>query len=81
MRPGESWHGFKDLPDNWSMLDPIKVSILAPGMGDDGELEENGVPAALVTAWLGATASCRPEPPISRLCSCSPWGLPAGNGH
>lgn len=53
MRPGETWHGFKDLPDNWSMLDPIKVSILAPGMGDDGELEASGVPAALVTAWLG----------------------------
>lgn len=32
------------------MLDPIKVSILAPGMGEDGELEETGVPAALVTA-------------------------------
>ncbi len=32
MHPGESWHGFKDIPDNWSMLDPIKVSILAPGM-------------------------------------------------
>ena len=53
MRPGESWHGFHDLPDNWSMLDPIKVSILAPGMGDDGNLLDNGVPAALVTAWLG----------------------------
>ena len=53
MHPGESWHGFKDIPDNWSMLDPIKVSILAPGMGEDGELEETGVPAALVTAWLG----------------------------
>ncbi|MEX5419700.1 arginine decarboxylase, partial [Pseudomonas aeruginosa] len=37
MHPGESWHGFKDIPDNWSMLDPIKVSILAPGMGEDGE--------------------------------------------
>ncbi len=36
MHPGESWHGFKDIPDNWSMLDPIKVSILAPGMGEDG---------------------------------------------
>ncbi len=35
MHPGESWHGFKDIPDNWSMLDPIKVSILAPGMGYD----------------------------------------------
>ncbi len=53
MHPGESWHGFKDIPDNWSMLDPIKVSILAPGMGEDGELEETGVPAALVTARLG----------------------------
>ena len=53
MRPGESWHGFKDLPDDWSMLDPIKVSILAPGMGDDGNLLDKGVPAALVTAWLG----------------------------
>lgn len=49
----EAWYGFKDIPDNWSMLDPIKVSILAPGMGEDGELEETGVPAALVTAWLG----------------------------
>ncbi len=46
MHPGESWHGFKDIPDNWSMLDPIKVSILAPGMGEDGELEETGVLAA-----------------------------------
>lgn len=53
MRPGESWHGFHDLPDNWSMLDPIKVSLLTPGMGEDGELLSNGVPAALVTAWLG----------------------------
>ncbi|MGL5031776.1 MAG: arginine decarboxylase [Aeromonas sp.] len=52
MNPGDNWHGFKDLPENWSMLDPIKVSILAPGMGDDGELQEKGVPAALVTAWL-----------------------------
>lgn len=53
MRPEETWHGFKELPDNWSMLDPIKVSILAPGMGDDGNLLDSGVPAALVTAWLG----------------------------
>ncbi|PHI31283.1 arginine decarboxylase [Budvicia aquatica] len=52
MRANDKWHGFKDIPDNWSMLDPIKVSILAPGMGDDGRLLEQGVPAALVTAWL-----------------------------
>jgi Orn/Lys/Arg decarboxylase, major domain len=34
------------------MLDPIKVSILAPGMGEDGTLEKTGVPAALVNAWF-----------------------------
>ena len=34
------------------MLDPIKVSILTPGMGDDGKLLEKGVPASLVSAYL-----------------------------
>ena len=52
MHPDENWHGFKDIPDNWAMLDPIKVSILSPGMGDDGQLLATGVPAALVTVWL-----------------------------
>ena len=52
MHPEDKWHGFADLPENWAMLDPIKVSILAPGMGDDGELLEKGVPAALVSAYL-----------------------------
>ncbi|MEQ5620691.1 arginine decarboxylase [Providencia rettgeri] len=52
MNPEDKWHGFKDIPKNWAMLDPIKVSILSPGMGDDGKLLDSGVPAALVTAWL-----------------------------
>ena len=34
------------------MLDPIKVSLLSPGMGEDGKLEKTGVPAALVNAWF-----------------------------
>ncbi|HHR6037131.1 TPA: arginine decarboxylase [Providencia alcalifaciens] len=52
MNPEDTWHGFKNIPADWAMLDPIKVSILAPGMGDDGKLLDSGVPAALVTAWL-----------------------------
>ncbi|CAH0533673.1 Biodegradative arginine decarboxylase [Vibrio stylophorae] len=52
MKPGDSWHGFADMPEDWCMLDPIKVSILAPGMGDDGKLLDTGVPAALVTQYL-----------------------------
>lgn len=52
LRPGENWHGFEQLEDDWCMLDPIKAGILVPGMGDDGEMQETGIPAAVVTAFL-----------------------------
>lgn len=52
MNPGDTWHGFEGLEDNWVMLDPIKVSILGPGMGDDGKMLGKGVPAALVSAYI-----------------------------
>src|ERR1043166_6053357 len=34
------------------MLDPIKVSILTPGVADAGGLSASGIPATLVTAYL-----------------------------
>jgi arginine decarboxylase len=52
LRPGDKWHGFDNIVDDWCMLDPVKVSILSPGMGEDGKLEKTGVPAALVNAWF-----------------------------
>ncbi|MFL5518509.1 MAG: Orn/Lys/Arg decarboxylase N-terminal domain-containing protein, partial [Gemmatimonadales bacterium] len=53
LRPGESWHGFEGIPDNWCMLDPIKFGIVCPGMKPDGKLDEKGLPADIVTAYLG----------------------------
>lgn len=52
MKPGDRWHGFDDIAPDWCMLDPIKVSLLTPGMGDDGKLLDRGVPAALVNAYF-----------------------------
>ncbi len=52
LRPGDTWHGFDDIADDWCMLDPVKVSLLVPGMGDDGKLEKTGVPAALLNAYF-----------------------------
>ncbi len=53
LRPGESWHGFEQIDDqDFVMLDPIKVSILTPGMNDDGQIADTGVPAALVSGFL-----------------------------
>lgn len=53
LKPGDQWHGFDQLDDDWCMLDPIKAGIMVPGMGDDGALLKNGIPAAVVTEFLG----------------------------
>jgi len=34
------------------MLDPIKVSIIVPGVADTGKLDDSGIPASLVTSFL-----------------------------
>jgi len=33
------WHGFEGLEDGYCMLDPIKVSVLTPGVALDGSLK------------------------------------------
>src|SRR4029078_2648195 len=35
------------------MLDPIKFGVVCPGMKDDGLLDEKGIPADIVTAYIG----------------------------
>jgi arginine decarboxylase len=52
LHPDESWHGFPDLEDGYCLLDPIKVSVVAPGVRTDGTFEAQGIPAAVVTAYL-----------------------------
>jgi len=52
LHPGETWHGFTDLEDGYCMLDPIKVSVVTPGVAVDGTLDKRGIPATLVTAYL-----------------------------
>jgi arginine decarboxylase len=54
LHPGESWHGFEGLPEGYCMLDPIKFGIVCPGMKADGELDAQGIPADIVTAYLGS---------------------------
>ena len=40
------------LEPGYCMLDPIKVTIVTPGMGRSGVLAESGIPAPLLTAYL-----------------------------
>ncbi|WP_301665439.1 Orn/Lys/Arg decarboxylase N-terminal domain-containing protein, partial [Methanoculleus frigidifontis] len=52
LRPDEAWHAFDGLDDGYVMLDPIKVTILAPGVRVGGGMGEWGIPAAIVTKYL-----------------------------
>ena len=52
LRSGESWHGFEQLVDGFNMLDPIKATIVTPGLDIRGEFAQWGIPAAIVTKYL-----------------------------
>ena len=53
LKPGDRWHGFGNLADGFNMLDPIKATIITPGLDVDGDFaDEFGIPAAIVTKYL-----------------------------
>ena len=51
LSPDDDWHGFKNIDADHMYLDPIKVTLLTPGMDGD-ELAEDGIPASLVSKFL-----------------------------
>ncbi|MBU6493275.1 MAG: arginine/lysine/ornithine decarboxylase [Burkholderiales bacterium] len=52
LKANERWHGFGALAEGFNMLDPIKATIITPGLDVDGEFGETGIPAAIVTKYL-----------------------------
>ncbi|MBA3997467.1 MAG: lysine decarboxylase [Candidatus Accumulibacter sp.] len=52
LKPGERWHGFGQLADGFNMLDPIKATVITPGLDVDGDFADSGIPAAIVTKYL-----------------------------
>jgi arginine decarboxylase len=54
LKPGDRWHGFEGLAENHVLVDPIKVTILSPGLVADGTMQELGIPAGVVTKFLSS---------------------------
>ena len=52
LKANERWHGFGDLAEDFNLLDPIKATIITPGLDVDGKFSESGIPAAIVTKYL-----------------------------
>ena len=48
----EAWHGFGGLAEGFNLLDPIKCTVITPGLGVDGRFSPGGIPASIVTKFL-----------------------------
>ena len=53
LKANEAWHDFGDLAEGFNMLDPIKATIITPGLDIKGNFSDKfGIPAAIVTKYL-----------------------------
>jgi arginine decarboxylase len=53
LKAGSRWHGFGNLAEGFNLLDPIKATVITPGLDVDGDFsDEFGIPAAIVTKYL-----------------------------
>ena len=52
LKSGDDWHGFGDIATGFNMLDPIKATVITPGLNLDGSFVDPGIPAAVVTRYL-----------------------------
>lgn len=52
LKSNDRWHGFGELAEGFNMLDPIKATVVTPGLDISGTFAETGIPAALVSKYL-----------------------------
>jgi arginine/lysine/ornithine decarboxylase len=52
LEANEAWHGFGNLAPGFNMLDPIKSTIITPGLDMSGNFSKSGIPASIVTKYL-----------------------------
>ena len=52
LKANDNWHGFGNMVSGFNMLDPIKSTIVTPGLDVSGKFDETGIPASIVTKFL-----------------------------
>ncbi|ADI29493.1 MULTISPECIES: arginine/lysine/ornithine decarboxylase [Methylotenera] len=53
LKANDAWHDFGNLAPGFNMLDPIKATIITPGLDIKGNFSDKfGIPAAIVTKYL-----------------------------
>lgn len=52
-KPGAKWHGFKQIADGEAMLDPMKITVVTPGIDvAQAKYQETGIPGPVVAEFL-----------------------------
>ncbi len=52
LKANDKWHGFGNMVSGFNMLDPIKSTIVTPGLDVSGKFAKTGIPASIVTKFL-----------------------------
>jgi len=52
LKANAKWHGFGNIAAGFNMLDPIKSTIITPGLDMSGKFAKTGIPASIVTKFL-----------------------------
>ena len=52
LEAGARWHEFGNIAPGFNLLDPIKATVITPGLDMDGAFADWGIPAAIVTKYL-----------------------------
>jgi len=52
LKPSAEWHGFGPLAEDYLLLDPIKVTLVTPGLTATGQPAVRGIPATVVGRFL-----------------------------
>jgi ornithine decarboxylase/arginine decarboxylase len=52
LHASDDWHGFGPLAEGFNLLDPIKCTIITPGLKLSGDFDSSGIPASVLTKFL-----------------------------
>ncbi|MBU3576119.1 arginine/lysine/ornithine decarboxylase [Polynucleobacter sp. UK-Mo-2m-Kol15] len=52
LEPNANWHDFGKVAQDFNMLDPIKATVVTPGLDIEGNFGSMGIPASIVTKYL-----------------------------
>jgi len=53
LSPKDNWHGFKEIADGQAMIDPLKITVITPGIDiRKAQYQDSGIPGPVVAEFL-----------------------------